>query len=305
MSTRRLTASVRGAIRFVKNVPPVGRAAARVIIAAQHVAKYPQRFDRLLFRLGVVRRPLPDGQTLVLTHAGHDSVSIAVFQGGWAGYEPETSQLFRKLAARARITLDIGAHVGYFSLLAGFANPSGRVFAFEPLPSLQIRLGENVRANRLTNVDVVPCGAAERTGTAKLFFAPTVVDGGVSSLSAEFASVQGATDSVRVRVVTLDGFADVHDLRGVDLVKVDTESTESEVLSGMRGVLNRDHPIVICEVLARWARPQAMEDLLAPMGYRYYLLTDHGPAIRTHIQPHERWRNYLFTSADPEEVGTW
>jgi FkbM family methyltransferase len=42
--------------------------------------------------------------------------------------------LFWRLACKARVTLDIGAHVGYYSVLAGMANPAGTVFAFEPLP---------------------------------------------------------------------------------------------------------------------------------------------------------------------------
>lgn len=88
---------------------------------------------RHLHRLGRVATRLPDGRVLRLWSQADDWVSNQVFWRGWQGYEPETTPLFYRLARRAHVTLDVGAHVGFFSLLAGHANAAGRVFAFEPL----------------------------------------------------------------------------------------------------------------------------------------------------------------------------
>jgi len=56
------------------------------------------------------------------------------------------------LAARAGIVLDVGAHVGFYALLAAHANPKGRVFAFEPHPSVYGRLIRNLSLNGVENV---------------------------------------------------------------------------------------------------------------------------------------------------------
>ena len=80
-----------------------------------------------LHKVGTVRARLPNGRALRLWSRGDDWVSNQVYWRGWDGYEPETVPLFWRLAERSAVTLDVGAYVGYFALLAGHANPSGRV----------------------------------------------------------------------------------------------------------------------------------------------------------------------------------
>ncbi|MCU1449935.1 MAG: hypothetical protein JWP02_2105, partial [Acidimicrobiales bacterium] len=92
-----------------------------------------------------------------------------LFWRGWAGfYEPETLQLFYGLACRSRVTLDVGANVGVFTLVAAHANPAGTVVAFEPSSAVD-RLDVNVAANKLTNVTVVRAAAGAAGGEAELF----------------------------------------------------------------------------------------------------------------------------------------
>jgi hypothetical protein len=86
-------------------------------------------------------------------------------------------------------------------------------------------------------------------------------------------------------------------LERVDLVKIDTESTEPQVLQGMLQTLTRDRPNIICEVLKGRGSEQAVEDLLSPLGYRFYLLTPDGPKLRDRIVGHPQWLNYLFTTS--------
>jgi hypothetical protein len=92
-----------------------------------------------LHRFGIVRSRLPHGRTLRLWSRGDDWIANQVHWRGWDGYEPETLPLFFRLAATARVTLDVGAHVGFFTLLAGHANPE-----VGSLPLSQCRLCTNV-----------------------------------------------------------------------------------------------------------------------------------------------------------------
>src|SRR5262245_54920135 len=105
-----------------------------------------------LHRIGIVQSTLPNGRTLRLWCKADDWVSNLVYWRGWKGYEPETVSLFFRLATRARVTIDVGAYVGFFSLLAGHANTSGLVYAFEPMLDPLERLRKNVSLNELTNV---------------------------------------------------------------------------------------------------------------------------------------------------------
>jgi hypothetical protein len=104
-----------------------------------------------------------------------------------------------------------------------------------------------------------------------------------------------------VRVTTLDSFARDNKIARVDLVKIDTENTEPRVLHGMLETLHRDRPFIVCEVLGRGSE-KSLEEILQPIGYRYYHLTPFGPVLREGIEGHPKWLNYLFTTLGPNEV---
>jgi FkbM family methyltransferase len=253
----------------------------------------PELVVRHLHRAGTVRCELPNGRVLRLWSRGDDWVANQVFWKGLGGYEPETVPVFLRLAAAARVTLDVGAFVGFYTLLAAHANPSAQVFAFEPHLNAYARLRRNVDVNQVTNVECFQAAAGESSGCAQLFCGsgdlPTS-----SSLSSEFIGPAGTRSSVDVRVIALDAFIRERGIDHVDVLKIDTESTEPQVLRGIRETLRRDRPAIICEVLQGRGAERPLEDLLRPLGYRYYLLTPTGPRLVTRVTGHREWLNYLF-----------
>jgi FkbM family methyltransferase len=256
---------------------------------------------RRLHRVGPVRRKLPNGRTLRLWSRGDDWVSNQVFWRGWDGYEPDTAPLFFRLAARARVTLDVGAYVGYYTILAAHANPAGEVYAFEPLPGVFRRLKRHIEMNRLGNAQCVAAAVGDDDGEAEFFHTQVGIPTS-SSLSFEFMRSTRELQSQKVKVITLDRFVRDRSLGCVDLVKIDTESTEPQVLRGMIDTLRRDHPTIICEALKDRGSEKLLEEILSPLGYRYYLLTPDGPEPRARIEGHPIWLNYLFTILNPDEV---
>lgn len=253
---------------------------------------------RHLHRIGSVQCVLPNGRLLRLWSRGDDWISNQVFWRGWDGYEPETTPLFYRYAARAQLTFDVGAHVGFYTLLAGHANPAGQVFAFEPLAPVFARLQSNVARNKLTNVTCRAAAVGDADGEADFFHVGVGLPSS-SSLSAEFMRRAGAVVRSTVPVITLDRFVREQGLPRVNLLKIDTESTEPQVLRGMSETLRRDRPALFCEVLEGRGSERALEDILAPLGYRYYLLTPVGPVAKDRIEGHPEWLNYLFTVAAP------
>lgn len=254
-----------------------------------------------LHRIGIVRSQLPNGRTLRLWSRADDWVSNQVYWRGWSGYETETAPLFFRLASRASVTVDVGAYVGFFSLLAAHANAAGRVYAFEPLPEAYQRLKHNVSLNKLTNVECIPDAAGNFDGLAEFFHAPMHMPCS-SSLSFEFMRSAGEVRSTTVPVLTLDRFVRDASLDRVDLVKIDTETTEPDVLTGMAETLRRDHPFIVCEVLKGRGSERRLEIVLRSLDYRFYHLTPEGPVLRDKIEGHPEWLNYLFTTRGPDEV---
>jgi hypothetical protein len=98
-----------------------------------------------------------------------------------------------------------------------------------------------------------------------------------------------------VSVVTLDAFCAANGIEAVDLVKIDTETTEPAVLRGMAGMLARDRPSIVCEVLPGHGLEPDLERVLRPLGYSFHLLTDAGPVAADSIVAHQTWHNHLFT----------
>lgn len=286
-------------LRYTQPFNRMATSATRAMLQA--TGMHSEFVIRHLHRVGIVTCRLPNGAELRLQSQGDDWVSNQVYWRGWEGYEPETVPLFFRLALRAEVTVDIGAYVGYFTMLAAHANPRGRVFAFEPLPSVYRRLQRNVVLNRLSNVECreAACGAEE--GTAEFYHVDAELP---TSSSLSFDFMRAATDLKRtlVPVLTLDSFVAAQRLDRLDLVKIDTESTEPDVLSGALTALGRHHPMILCEVLKGRGSETALEELLRPLGYRFYLLTSDGPVPRERIEGHPEWLNYLFTTLDPSVV---
>ena len=268
----------------------------------------PEVFVRRLPRTGSAESRLPNGRTLRLWSRGDDQVANVVFWRGWAGYEPETTPLFYELACNAQVVLDVGAHVGFYSLLAAHANPSARVVGFEPLPAAAERFRRNVAENRLSNVELLECAVGDEPGAATLYNDSQTGEGipTSSGLSAEFFQSpyfveHGVRPGAQVEVRTLDEAARSLKLGRVDLIKIDTETTEPAVLRGARAVLASDRPALVFEVLPGHGTAPEIEELLAPLGYRFYLLGDKGPEPREHIADHPAFWNYLAKAVDSSQ----
>jgi FkbM family methyltransferase len=230
-----------------------------------------------------------------------DWVSNQVFWKGWDGYEPETARVFFALAARSRVTLDVGAYVGYYAILAALANPRATVQAFEPHPEIFERLKLNIALNCLSNVICVRAAAAEADGHAELFHVSTSMPTS-SSMSLDFMRSAGELRRSTVQVVTLDRILRERKLEHLDLVKMDTESTEPKVIAGMADSLRRFRPALVCEVLPACGVEAALSALLEPLGYQDYLLTSQGPVPQEVIAADPRWFNHLFTTLGPSEL---
>jgi len=215
-------------------------------------------------------------------------------------YEPETTSLFSRLARTAQTILDIGAADGLYAILAAAENPSARILAFEPGRGAAAMCARNIALNLpLTkNIELRTLALGETDEDTTLYVAGA--SGGNSSLNPEFRSVR-VEETVTVRRGDF-ALADLGVAR-VDLIKADTESTEPAVLRGLHTTLVRDRPDVICEVL-RGRTENELENILRPLGYRYFHITSTGLEAKQSIAGDAEYQrpNYLFTHRSDREL---
>jgi FkbM family methyltransferase len=246
-------------------------------------------------RVGTVEHTLPDGRRLRLWSLGDDWTANAVFWHGLT-WEGDTLPTFLSLAARARTVMDVGAHVGLYTVLAAITNPNASVYAFEPHPSVRARLLKNVRLNSLSNVRCLDLALDHEAGQADFFVADAVSVPSSSGFAQGFLSGLGSPfKAIRVQRTTLDQFVAENGIKDIDLIKVDTETTEPRVLRGAIKTLARYRPDVICEVLPGADTGTEIQHVLIDLPYRFFLLTPEGPVSVSALSGDARYRNYLLT----------
>jgi FkbM family methyltransferase len=287
---------VRALLKQLQSVPAFNAPVTKAVPAAMRaVGRDSELAIKHLPRVGMTEMTLPDGRRARLWSRGDDWVSNQVFWRGWDGFQSEVTPLFWRLAKRARVTFDIGAHVGFYTVLAAAANRSAAVYAFEPLPAVLERLQRNIFLNQPLNVVALGEAVGRADGEAEFFHVPGLIPCS-SSLSGTFMGGTPGLQSIPVNVVRLDTFAAEHGLTKVDLMKLDTETTEPDVLTGMGRLLRESRPDIVCEVLPS-ADADALTTILQPLGYWFYLLTDTGPRRHDRVTANLQWPNHLFTPA--------
>jgi FkbM family methyltransferase len=181
----------------------------------------------------------------------------------WLGtYERHVQRAATRLLRPGDIFFDIGANVGFFTLLASrCVGPSGRVVAFEPLPRNLECLQRHLDLNAMTNVETMPVAAADRSGEASF-----------SSASGPSMGALAAAGTP-VRIVSLDDLIRERASPPPRLLKIDVEGAESLVLLGASNLLGRHRPSIVLAAHG-WRQYDECNRILKAAGYSLTLLRD-------------------------------
>lgn len=140
--------------------------------------------------------------------------------------------------------IDVGANIGYFSLLAASVSKAS-VVAFEPQPAIAELLRKSVVFNHLEElVKVESLALSNAPSTMKMTACP-----GNSGHSQITRTGTVDTQSFDVQVVALDTWMKHNPTGPVSVCKIDTEGSEIQVLEGMSDLLDRDGPAIVIEVI--------------------------------------------------------
>ncbi len=156
-------------------------------------------------------------------------------------HERATTELFKKIVKEGDNVVDLGANIGYFTLLAAkIVGPEGKVFAFEPEPKNYNYLQKNIKLNNYENVTALQKAVSDKNGKTKLYICD--YDTGhhtirqYSGIEAYSRGRHTEEKSIEIETVTLDEF-----FKGkeelIDVIKIDVEGAEALALTGMEGIL--------------------------------------------------------------------
>ncbi len=209
-------------------------------------------------------------------------------------YEPATSRLIMAVLKPGDTFLDIGAHIGYFTCMAGvLVGPEGKVLAFEPNPRNFKDLSFNVHRNHLdARTIVLPWAMGYDDGTVT-FYLNDDNDGGHALWQpkehpANLKSKENQRSITVIRQAVDDLFypePTLNDVPPIKCIKIDCEGAEHDILRGAAQTLRGQQvPFVIAEV-NRFGLHQlgtdemAMRETMNELGYETWLIDDRAGTI--------------------------
>ncbi len=184
--------------------------------------------------------------------------------GYWLGsYEKNQRENFEKILKRGDIVFDIGANVGFYSLLAAeLVGPAGKVFSFEPLPENFNYLQKHIEINGYKNIFPFQAAVSEKNGFA--FF------GGIVNRSQGKLTENG---EFKVKIISIDDWVDSGKLPKSDVLKIDVEGAEYQTLKGMETALKKYRPKIFLSTHGPEIHKKCC-DFLYNLGYKLKSLSE-------------------------------
>jgi FkbM family methyltransferase len=207
------------------------------LATAAHFAR--RQVSNVVAEIGVLRmRPtrLPklrqcdaDGFSILVN--ANEIVGRAIYLGG--NFEREEVRFLEANVKPEDICFDIGANIGYFSLIMAKLASRGAVYSMEPVPFNFQLLNTNIQLNRFANVHPYRLAASDAPGRAEFTVS---ADGAFSSfIDTKRMPVESR---IVVDVTTLDKFCEANSIARIDCLKVDVEGAEGKMLAGAAGLLS-------------------------------------------------------------------
>ncbi len=173
--------------------------------------------------------------------------------------------------------IDVGVNFGQTLLAYRSCYPNNTYYGFEPNPPCLFYLRRLIEKNRFNNVNIIPVGLSDSTGLVK-FFSQTVYDSSATIIEDLRPDFYTNTLATYIPVFKFDELV-VANNEKVAVVKIDVEGAELNVLKGMKNLLNKQKPIVICEILdyhtqstaeITQQRATALVNMMKENGYSVY-----------------------------------
>lgn len=159
-------------------------------------------------------------------------------------HEQATTNLFKEVVKKGNVVIDLGANIGYFTLLsARLAGPQGRVYSFEPETKNFKYLSKNIEINGYKQVTPVQRAVSDKNGKTRLYLCN--YESGHHTINqhegieAYRPDLRDKKEFIEIETVTLDSFLEGKEKK-IDVIKMDVEGAECLALSGMDKILKEN-----------------------------------------------------------------
>jgi len=253
--------------------------------------------------LGIVdrtfKKKLPENFFMLLNPAEH--IQQQLFWYGY--YEKELGDLIKKVLRPGDVFLDIGANIGYFSLLVSNNVPNARVISFEPVQYLFQKLEENISVNNIKNIMAIKAAAGEIDEEKEIFISGSD-NLGMSSFQ-QPENYSGKKE--KVKVVRIDDWFHTSHLSKVDVIKLDVEGSELAALKGMNDILTQFKPLLIieinCETLSMFGlTPSNINNYLNQLNFDGFIILENARLAALKENAKKQTTNVLFIHKDKKEL---
>jgi len=231
--------------------------------------------DRLLLRICGTR-------SVPIHFNDHIVMYVPLFGGSytitsyfWERHELYTTELFKAAVNRGDVVVDLGASIGYYTLIAAkLVGPSGRVYAFEPNPDIYCLLQKSVDSNKYNHVFPVQKAVGDRNGSIRFFKS---FFSGESSIYHHVHFKDRKIEQSEVQCVTLDSYLEE---KSIDVVKMDVEGAEMAALNGMQKIIAQNDRLTLftefnpTALEAGGVQPEGFLRRLLGLGFRTFAVLE-------------------------------
>jgi FkbM family methyltransferase len=274
-------------------------------IAAGLARLLPDSLKKAIYRAGPIagfirrglNRAAPQGLTRVEVAAGGLKgmlleLDLQFEKDYWLGtYETELQAAVRDLVQPGWVAYDVGANIGYISLLLARAvGKQGRVISFEALPGNVERLRTNLALNELGgSIQVISGAVIDRSGSVDFLVGPS---GGMGKAAGSAGREEVAyPQKLNVQGISLDEFIYNAGNPIPQVIKMDIEGGEVLALPGMTKLISQASPLILIELHGLQAA-QLVWDSLSRAGYQISQMLPGYPVV-SRIEALD-WKAYLI-----------
>lgn len=212
-------------------------------------------------------------------------------------FEPQTEKIFRKFIKKGDIAFDIGANIGYMSLMmADCVGQNGFVFAFEPIQNNFKSLINNISLNKFNNIRYFKLAISNTNSIIKIY---KPLDNNQGSYSMIVDPAKSNQEYEEVQTTTLDDFVEQKKIEAVNFIKIDVEGAEYEVIQGMHKTISKFRPIIFMEINGpilqkRNIKPSDLKQLILNYQYICFNVDGKGNLEETPPNYHHNIDNVVF-----------
>jgi FkbM family methyltransferase len=220
-------------------------------------------------------------------------------------YEKDESDMIESLiysGSGKKLFFDIGANIGWYSIMVAKSNRNVSVHSFEPIPKTYQSLVKNIDLNSLPNISTHNFGFSDKSGEFDFYYYPE------GSGNASSANVTGRSDIevVKCKVKTLDEYVTESNMQ-IDFIKCDVEGAELFVFKGGMDTIKNSKPIVFSEILRKWSEkfnynPNEIFSLFYNLGYQSFTVENNYLKIFGNMEESTVETNFFFLHVEKHKA---